>query len=747
MARRKRFDKYEERKKPRFEMNPDTKRGILVVLFFVISALLFLSFFDLAGSVGTTIDEYVAILFGWDRWLLPFVFLLLGASLTLERVALSAYNYIGLLFFFLSFNGFVNLVALETDAVTDSYMLSQAGGYIGLFLHQVFTALVGFWGALVLLVALLVVSLLLLFNTSLRSIFMVHRHLFGWWGEKWHREKGTEVTEETEELEDMEDGVEADSRIKIEPNAFHKKAITATPVEQVLSSKQRRKIEIPFDLLEYRSNKASAGDITRSREIIQKTFGQFGIDVEMADTAVGPTVTQYTLRPANGVKLARIVALQNDLALALAAHPIRIEAPIPGKALVGIEVPNQTVATVSLRDLLESKEFRRRESSLSFPLGKDVSGTPWVVRLDKMPHMLAAGATGSGKSVCLNTIIVSLLYQNGPDDLKLILVDPKRVELTVYEGIPHLLIPPITKVDDTVNALKWAVREMDRRLDVLSKFGVRDLDSYNAKAEAKIPKLVIMIDELADLMSSSRHEVEGLIVRIAQMARAVGIHLVIATQRPSVDVITGLIKANIPARAAFAVASQVDSRTILDSSGAEKLCSRGDMLYTSAELGKPKRLQGAFVSDGEIERVVKFLKQAGEPDYNYQVTQNEGTGTIFDSSQSDEPMLEEAIHVVIEAGRASTSLLQRRLKIGYSRAARIIDMMEEHSIVGPPDGARPREVLVSEWPLVAGESFSSAEVLEDKDGVEGPMVDSDNIEEDPEADEDTKDWFIDETKS
>ncbi len=737
MVARRRRDRHETRESARFSLNPDTRRGILVVLFFVTSALLFLSFFNLAGQVGTAVDGSVAVLFGWDRWLLPFVFLLLGASLTLERVRLSAYNYIGLLFFFLSFNGFVNLVAFGTNVTNDSVALSQAGGYTGLFLFQVFSALVGFWGALVLMIALLVVSLLLLFNTSLRSIFLVHRHIFGWWGEKWHRGEGTEVVNEAEETEETE---QEDNAVDDEPEEFHKKAMTAAPVEQVLSSKLRRKIEIPFDLLEYRSNKASAGDITRSREVIQKTFGQFGIDVEMGDTAVGPTVTQYTLRPANGVKLARIVALQNDLALALAAHPIRIEAPIPGKALVGIEVPNLAVATVSLRDLLESKEFRRRESHLSFPLGKDVSGSPWVVRLDKMPHMLVAGATGSGKSVCLNTIIVSLLYQNGPDDLKFILVDPKRVELTVYEGIPHLLIPPITKVDDTVNALKWAVREMDRRLDMLGKFGVRDLDSYNAKAEAKIPKLVIVIDELADLMTTSRHEVEGLIVRIAQMARAVGIHLVLATQRPSVDVITGLIKANIPARAAFAVASQVDSRTILDCSGAEKLCGRGDMLYSSAELAKPKRLQGAFVSDKEIERIVKFLKSAGEPDYNYQITEKQGSGMAFDSEKSDEPLLDEAMQVVVEAGKASTSLLQRRLKIGYSRAARIIDMLEERGVVGPPDGAKPREVLLKEWPLSGDDGTAGSDTVFNP--VE-EVLDTENVDEDGEA----EDWFIDETKA
>lgn len=758
MARRKRFERREERGRPRFGLNPETKRGIFVVLFIVLSILLFLSYFNLAGLAGEAFDQYVAVVFGWDRWLLPFVFFILGTSLIFERVRFSTFNAFGLLFFFLSFNALFNLLVFGVTAAPENVASGAAGGYLGLLLHRILTSLIGFWGALVTLVAFLVISLLLLFNTSLRSIFFIHTRL-GRLKEDWRRSKGQETEEpkELEELEREEESEETEEPKESGGEEFRQKSLTSAPVEQMLTSRYQRKIEIPFNILEYRANKASAGDLVRNREVIQKTLEQFGIDVEMGDTAVGPTVTQYTLRPESGVKLARIVALQNDLALALAAHPIRIEAPIPGKALVGIEVPNQTVATVSLRELLESKEFRRREGHMSFPLGKDVAGTPWIARLDKMPHLLIAGATGSGKSVCLHTIITSLLYQNGPDDLKFLFVDPKRVELTVYDGIPHLLIPPIMKVEDTVNALKWAVREMERRLDVLSKFGARDLSIYNLKAEAKIPEIVIVIDELADLMAASRHEVEGLIVRIAQMARAVGIHLVLATQRPSVDVLTGLIKANIPSRIAFAVASQVDSRTILDTVGAEKLVGRGDMLYSSAELSKPKRLQGAYVSEQEIGRIVQFLKRAGEPDYNYRIVERETTGTVFDSSTADEPMLEEAVAAVVEAGRASTSLLQRRLKIGYSRAARIIDRLEEQGIVGPPDGARPREVLVTEWPINGSRGSEIGSQMMDRETVEN----SDNFEIDPEQEEENKiddeevesiseknsdDWFIDETK-
>jgi S-DNA-T family DNA segregation ATPase FtsK/SpoIIIE len=366
---------------------------------------------------------------------------------------------------------------------------------------------------------------------------------------------------------------------------------------------------------------------------------------------------------------------------------------------------------------METKAFTKEATGLSVPLGKDVSGNPWIIDLAKMPHMLVAGSTGSGKSVCLSTLILALLYQNGPDDLKLILVDPKRVELTAFTGIPHLLVPPIINVDDTVNALKWTVREMERRLDVLSKFGARNIDAYNARSEERMPKIVVVIDELADLMSSSGREVEATIVRIAQMARAVGIHLVLATQRPSVDVITGLIKANIPGRIAFAVASQMDSRTILDMAGAEKLLGRGDMLFTCAELAKPKRIQGAYASTEEIERVVAFLRQKGEPDYNLAITEITKAGTVFDVADSDEPLFEEGVRYVIQAEKASTSFLQRRLKIGYSRAARMIDLMEEAGVVGPGDGAKPREILVESWPPGGNLSGEAGSGFAGKDGM------------------------------
>ena len=371
--------------------------------------------------------------------------------------------------------------------------------------------------------------------------------------------------------------------------------------------------------------------------------------------------------------------------------------------------------------------------------------------LDKMPHLLVAGATGSGKSVCLNTMIVSWLYRNGPDDLKLILIDPKRVELTSYNGIPHLLVPPITNVDDTINALKWAVREMERRLDLLSKFGVRNIDGYNAKSQERMPKIVIVIDELADLMTVSGREVEATIVRIAQMARAVGIYLVLATQRPSVDVITGLIKANIPGRIAFAVASQTDSRTILDQSGAEKLLGRGDMLFTSAEVAKPKRLQGAFISTEEVEAVVAYLRRKGSPNYNMAITEITKAGTVFDDLGEQDEMLDEAIQVVLESGKASTSFLQRRLRLGYARAARIVDMMEEAGVVGPGSGAKPREILIESWPPgghlaqnvpTAQADYDEAYQEEDRFRTDNAQInDKDELEDNEEQQEDDQeDW-------
>jgi len=460
-------------------------------------------------------------------------------------------------------------------------------------------------------------------------------------------------------------------------------------------------IDLPMDLLNAKIGKPTSGDIKNNMLIIQRTLENFGIPVEMGEVNVGPTVTQYTLKPAEGIKLTKITTLSNDLALSLAAHPIRIEAPIPGKSLVGVEVPNQTKAIVGLREVLAGEMFKNRKTNVMVALGKDVSGKVWLDDLSKMPHLLVAGATNSGKSVCLNAIIVSLLYQNNPDDLRFIMVDPKRVELPVYNGVPHLLTPVITEVGKTINALKWCLNEMDRRFEALAKAGKRNIVSYNETGKDKMPFIVFVIDELADLMVAAGRDVEASVIRLAQMARAVGIHLVLATQRPSVDVITGLIKANMPARIAFSVASGIDSRTILDSLGAEKLLGRGDMLFTTAEISKPRRLQGAFVSDNEIKRIVNYIKdRSGEPQYIEAVTDRQkvkgiaGVGLDGGSGDSDE-LLEEAKELIINSGKASASYLQRRLSIGYARAARLLDLLEEAGVISQGNGAKPREILIT----------------------------------------------------
>lgn len=693
-------------------LSDGVKQSILAIGLAALAVFFLLAFFNMAGSAGIWVDGLLSQVFGWDRWLFAVVMLVIGWHVLFpDKSVFGPVNYIGLVLFFLAFNGLLNLFLLED--VFSLAELSAAGGYVGMVVSELLVGWLGFWGSFVVVFATLCISIILVFDISLQSILTVPGHFAQIGGllkqssdledeEELFEEGGEFQEEEYEDDEEEEGEVEQKRPERIEPEEVDES-------ESVMTSRRRRKVEIPVDLLNENGKDGKSGDIDRSQEVIRRTFENFGIEVEMVDVRVGPTVTQFALRPAEGIKLSRIVALHNDLALALAAHPIRIEAPIPGRSLVGIEVPNQKVGMVCLRELLDSKAFKHRKTNFTAPLGRDVGGGVNMVSVDKAPHMLVAGATGSGKSVCLNEIILSLLYQNGPDDLKLIMVDPKRVEMGVYSGIPHLLIPPITKVEEAINALKWAVREMERRLDHLSKQGVRDIDSYNKKSKDRMPKIVIIIDELADLMSQNKRDVEAVIVRIAQMARAVGIHLVLATQRPSVDVITGLIKANIPTRIAFAVASGVDSKTILDQAGAEKLLGRGDMLFTSPSISKPKRIQGAYVSDDEIDRVVGFLKEQGEPDYNYQVTEDARTGGTSFSSEDADPMLNEAIEIVLESGKASTSFLQRRIKVGYSRAARIIDMMEEMGIVGPANGSKPREVLIDEWPP-SGRGEKEAEI-------------------------------------
>lgn len=491
------------------------------------------------------------------------------------------------------------------------------------------------------------------------------------------------------------------------------------------------------ELLDQRQDKADAGNVEENAHIIKETMANFSIDVTMEGANIGPRVTQYTLRPPTGVKLTKITALENNLALDLAATTIRMEAPIPGKRAVGIEVPNVKGATVRLSSIVQSREWNEATGPLTFAIGKDIVGHAVVADLARMPHLLIAGQTGSGKSIMINDILTSLLYRNAPSDLKLILVDPKQVELTPYNDLPHLLTPVIHEPERCISALKWAVAEMERRLRTMAAVNKRNIEDYNnIKPEERMPYVVIVIDELSDLMMMAARDVEALIVRVAQKARAAGIHLILATQRPSVNVITGLIKANVPARIAFTTVSQVDSRTIIDQMGAEKLLGRGDMLYITAEMPAPKRVQAAFVADGEVMKVNDFIREQRAPDYNDEVVSQPvqiGKGGVVESTahdSADEDMFRDAVRVVIESHKASTSLLQRRLRIGYGRAARLIEEMEEQGIIGPADGSRPRDVLVSSLDQVFGGGMAADDADAD-DGTDeyGLPVDQNDRDE------------------
>lgn len=490
---------------------------------------------------------------------------------------------------------------------------------------------------------------------------------------------------------------------KLTPEESHSALITASDPDWKFPS---------IDLLNQKQDKADAGDIEGNAEIIKETLANFNMDVEMEGANIGPRVTQFTLKPPAGAKLTKITALADNLALDLAAHSIRIEAPIPGKRAVGVEVPNIKAATVRISSILQTREWQDAVSPLTFVIGKDISGAPILGDLDRMPHLLVAGQTGSGKSVMINSILTSLLFRNSPADLKLILVDPKQVELKPYDDIPHLLTPVITEPEKCISALKWTVAEMERRYRALSEVHRRNIGEYNSlKKEEGMPYIVVVIDELSDLMMAAARDVEALIVRIAQKARAVGIHLVLATQRPSVDVITGLIKANVPARIAFTTTSQVDSRTIIDQVGAEKLLNSGDMLITTADNPKPRRVQAALIEDGEALKVNDFIRMQRPPQYDDEVVsqpvQLNGKGGIvadYGGQDVDDDMYKDAVRAVIDGHKASTSLLQRRLRIGYGRAARLIETMEEQGIIGHADGNRPREVLVSSLDDVFGGS-------------------------------------------
>lgn len=701
------------------QLHPEAQKAILIILLFAAGVVSVLSLIDMAGKAGHGIAYTIELFFGWGSFLFPLVLMGLGyVYIFPNRYQISTLHYAGLILFLLSLLGIFHLFIPVNDMLR-AIPKGTGGGYFGLILAYPGQKFLGFWASFVVLLAAFFIALFLVFNLAIMRFFSglggigaalerVRDRIALWRAAS--NEDDEEVTYENENAQESAQK-KADTPAvatevipsDVEPSDMVRADSGRVQTEMPLPPRRfRRKIDIPVRLLSDASEKPTSGDIQYNKERIQKTLENFGIDVSMHDVNVGPTVTQYTLKPADGVKLSQIVALQKDLALALAAHPIRIEAPIPGKALVGIEVPNKSAAIVRMRELLKSVQFKKRNSNLSIALGKDVTGESYFADLDRMPHLLIAGATGSGKSVAINSIITSLLFQNSPSDLKLILVDPKRVELSIYNDIPYLLTPVITDSAKTINALKWAVSEMDRRYELLSQTHKRNIASYNAASEDPLPYIVIIVDELADLMAVAAQEIEGIIIRLAQMARAVGIHLVLATQRPSVDVLTGLIKANITARMAFSVASVIDSRTILDFQGAEKLLGKGDMLYICAELSKPVRIQGVFIDEVEIGNVVSYLKQQGEAEYNEDIVTKQHRVVVpgmYQDDENDDELLGEAKQVLVRAGKASASLLQRRLRVGYARAARILDILEDQGIIGPADGAKPREVLVTQSDL------------------------------------------------
>lgn len=704
-------------------IKPETKRSILAVFFFVLAAIFALSFIGKGGSAGGFIFRVFDSLLGRGYFFAPLALVLVGFSLIFSgaRKIVGATIFGGALFLISSLTGLHIAFGPKT------------GGLAGAVLGAPILNFFDFWAGLVIVLGLFIASILLMLDLPLlrKKSGSSQEDVSG---VELPAGSQTSISADGENkvlslmLESIRDAlarpaspsppqVSPQSRVMVEEGQKPLQ-LPATPLDTASLTEQAEELRVkrisrksgykkpPLELLHDDRGTPSSGDIKANMNIIKRTLENFGINVEMAEVSVGPTVTQYTLRPAEGVKLSKITALHNNLSLALAAHPIRIEAPIPGKSLVGIEVPNRSIALVGLKALLGTKTFQEAQSPLLMALGRDVAGTPVFADLSKMPHLLISGATGTGKSVSIHTLITSFLYRNSPETARFILVDPKRVELSVYNDIPHLLTPVITDPKKTIQALRWATKEMERRYDLLSSAKARDLVSYNAIVEKSraedveiLPYIIIIVDELADLMAMFPREVESSIIRLAQMARAVGIHLVVATQRPSVEVITGLIKANITSRIAFQVASQVDSRTILDMAGAEKLLGNGDMLFLAGDTSKPRRIQGAFVSEAEVKRIVDFLRESHEaPEYEYEdeiaetrLNEREEVEEFFGD---DDPLYEEAKELVIQAGKASASYLQRRLRIGYARAARLLDLMESRGVIGPADGAKPREILI-----------------------------------------------------
>ncbi len=670
-------------------LHPETKQTIWGIVCVALALIFIFAYFKNAGPVGNLVYNVFGKFFGLGYLLLPLILLTLSSVFFVSRsVKAVKIPFIGAGIFILAGLGLIEIIW-------------KNGGWLGKilgWLQYPFGRLL----SIIIIIAIFLISLITVFNIPIKLK---------------RKEKPEEKLGEIKIKElKIPDGLKEETA----PAKPEQPKKESKPIIPTKSKFLRIKgyIAPPFSLLRSSIERPTVGDLRANANIIKRTLDSFGIPVEMGEVNVGPKFSRYTLKPTEGIKLTRITALNQDLSLALAAHPIRIEAPIPGKSLVGIEVPNKAAALVRLGSLMAYPEFIK-SGLLAFPLGRDVSGEVLFPNVEKMPHLLIAGSTGSGKSICIHSILISLIYKNSPETLRMILIDPKRVELSAYANIPHLLTPPITDIKKAVGVFRWAINEMERRYNLLQVSGSRDIESYNKKnSHETLPFIIIVIDELADLMTSYGREVEGSIVRLAQMARATGLHLILSTQRPSVEVVTGLIKANITSRVALQVPSQVDSRTILDTSGAEKLLGAGDMLFIAAEFSKPKRIQGAYVSEEENQKVIDFIVKNNEPlatEENINFEAEEIENFISSETDDDDELLDRALEIIWEAKKASASLFQRHLKIGYARAARILDILEAKGLIGPGLGAKPREIYFEKIKsLIKKENFESENIEEDE---------------------------------
>lgn len=708
---------------------------IVGIVLFTVGAVVLVSLTTAEnGYLGQWLNELLRRIAGLGAYAVPLLFMLLGTLFLIgyERFSFTNTSW-GAVLMFLAFTGWAHVMRVPFERNFTPEGLRTGGGYIGGVIVYVVHSLLNLAAVYLVLTALTIISILLI--VDLPFVDIARRTVTGWvkgfqlaqQGARTVKEKGAAIRSARAARKAGKEDVKrtlasSENRAVAQAPAPPKEASKRTTsliesVQQRLgrepSSRSEEETMVapvngeiieeyeypPLSLLKEPPPppKRLQAELSEKIRILEQTLDEFGIGANVVEIAHGPTVTRYEVQLAPGIKVSKIVSLADNLAMALAAIDVRVEAPIPGKSAIGVEVPNDNPRIVTLREVIDTEEFRNAPSLLTFALGKDVGNENRYADLAKMPHLLIGGATNSGKSMCLNALIASILYRATPREVKFIMIDPKRVELSLLDGIPHLMCPVVKDIKQASGILRAAIKEMERRYDLFSRTGVRNIDGYNSRVgeEEKLPYVVIVVDELADLMMQAAAEVETSICRLAQLARATGIHLVIATQRPSVDVITGTIKANISSRIAFAVSSQVDSRTILDMAGAERLIGRGDMLFLPIDASKPTRIQGCYISEGEVEALVKFLKQQGVPEYTLTPIES-GFSTRDDIEEEEEDELyEPAVRLVVMNGHASTSLLQRRFKIGYTRAARLIDMMEQRGIVGPLDGAKPREILIT----------------------------------------------------